>query len=98
MLDSESMSNGDDSARLPRSEPTFEQALSRLDDTVRALEEGGLTLDEATRLFEDGMKLARTCGEMLASAEIRVTRIRTAYGEQMNVLEEDNRSTSGYRS
>ena len=66
-------------------ELTFEQALARLDETVRALEAGDLPLDEATRLYEEGMKLARTCNEMLASAELRITKIRTAYGEQMRL-------------
>ena len=66
-------------------ELTFEQALARLDETVRALETGDLPLDEATRLYEEGMKLARTCNEMLASAELKITKIRTAYGEQMRL-------------
>lgn len=68
---------------------SFEEALSRLDETVNALEAGGLTLADATRLFEEGMKLARVCSEMLASAELRITRIQTAYGEQMRMLEEE---------
>ena len=64
---------------------TFERALAKLDETVRALETGDVPLDEATRLYEEGMKLARTCNEMLASAELRITKIRTAYGEQMRL-------------
>ena len=64
---------------------TFEQALAKLDETVRALEAGDLPLDEATRLYEQGMKLARTCNEMLATAELKITKIRTAYGEQMRL-------------
>ncbi len=67
---------------------SFEQAMSRLDETVTALEAGGLALADATRLFEEGMKMARLCSEMLASAELRITRIQTAYGEQMRMLEE----------
>lgn len=67
---------------------TFEQALERLDNTVQALESGGLSLEEATRLYEDGIKLARMCSESLASAELRITRIRTAHGEQMRFLAE----------
>ena len=66
---------------------TFEQAMARLDEAVKALEAGGLPLSDATRLFEDGMKLARVCSEMLASAELRITRIQTAYGEQMRMME-----------
>jgi exodeoxyribonuclease VII small subunit len=72
-------------------ELTFEQALASLDQTVRALETGDLPLDEATRLYEEGMKLARTCNEMLASAELRITKIRTAYGEQMRLPPQGDR-------
>lgn len=68
---------------------TFEQALQRLDETVQSLEKGGLALNDATRLYEDGMKLARMCSEMLASAELRINRIQTAFGEQMRFLAED---------
>ena len=75
--------SGDDVGNL-----SFEQAMIRLDETVTALEAGGLALADATRLFEEGMKLARLCSEMLASAELRITRIQTAYGEQMRMLEE----------
>ena len=64
---------------------SFEKALGRLDETVQALESGGLALADATRLYEEGMKLARICSEMLAAAELRISRIRTAYGEQMRL-------------
>ena len=67
---------------------TFEQALARLDGTVEALESGGLSLEESTRLYEEGIGLARLCSEALASAELRITRIRTAHGEQMRFLAE----------
>ena len=74
---------------------TFEQALERLDSTVQALESGGLSLEEATRLYEEGIGLARVCSEALASAELRITRIRTAHGEQMRFLAEDS---AGYET
>lgn len=79
------------------SDISFEQAVGRLDETVQALESGGLPLAEATRLFEDGMKLARLCSEMLASAELTITRIQTAYGEQMRMLEHDEAAGPGDR-
>jgi exodeoxyribonuclease VII small subunit len=64
---------------------SFEQALSRLNETVEGLEAGELPLSEATRLYETGMKLARICSEKLAEAELKITQIRTAYGEQMRL-------------
>ena len=68
---------------------TFEQALNQLDETVHALEAGGLPLAGATRLFEQGMRLARISSEMLAAAELKISQIQTAYGEQMRFLQEE---------
>ena len=70
-------------------ELSFEEAYTSLEETVRALEEGGLPLAEATRLFEEGTRLARICNELLSAAELRITRLQTAYGEQMRLLTED---------
>ncbi len=42
-------------------EPGFEQAMERLEDIVRRLEGGKLTLDETTALYEEGVKLAALC-------------------------------------
>ena len=71
---------------------TFEQALSKLDEAVKAIEAGGLTLSQSTQLFEEGMKLARICSDMLTSAELKISRIRTAYGEQTDMTEDEMNS------
>ena len=65
---------------------SFEDAMSLLEQTVQALESGGLTLARSTAMYERGMKLARICNEMLNSAEARITRIRTTYGEQIRMV------------
>jgi len=68
---------------------TFEEALAQLDEAVGALEAGDLPLAAATQLYEQGLKLARICSEMLAAAELKITRIQTAYGEQMRLPPEE---------
>ena len=65
--------------------PTLEEVMARLEETVQALEAGDLPLDEATKLYERGMRLARMCNEMLAAADLRITQIETTYGEQMRL-------------
>ncbi len=70
--------------------PTFEEVLTRLEQTVQVLEAGDLPLDEATKLYERGMRLARMCNEMLAAADLRITQIETTYGEQMRLPPERN--------
>ena len=54
-------------------EETFEAVYGRLEETVQRLEEGGLPLDESISLFEQGMRLAKRCRELLDGAELKVT-------------------------
>ena len=64
---------------------SVENAFDKLEEVVRKLETGGLSLDEATKLFESGMKLATKCNEMLSSAELKITRLQANFAEQMNL-------------
>jgi len=52
--------------------PDFETALKRLEEIVKKLETGELTLDSALQLFEEGIKLSRFCHTKLEEAERRV--------------------------
>ncbi|MBC8453216.1 MAG: exodeoxyribonuclease VII small subunit [Chloroflexi bacterium] len=65
---------------------SFENAFSQLEEVVRKLETGGLSLDEATKLFETGMKLATKCNEILSSSELKITRLQANFAEQMNLV------------
>ena len=67
--------------------PTFEDAFTQLRETVEALEAGNLSLEEATGLFDRGMKLAKTCNEMLSAAELQVSRLQRSFGEQMAMMQ-----------
>jgi exodeoxyribonuclease VII small subunit len=58
--------------RPPIEELGYEQARDELAEVVRALEQGGLSLDEAVALWERGEALARRCEEQLAGARDRV--------------------------
>ncbi|MGK5087225.1 exodeoxyribonuclease VII small subunit [Bdellovibrionota bacterium FG-2] len=51
---------------------SFEQSLALLQDTVKKLESGELSLEDALQKFEDGVKLTRACESYLAAAEKRV--------------------------
>jgi len=53
-------------------EPTFEEALQRLESIVDRLEEGDLELETALADFEEGVKLTRRCVGQLEDAERRV--------------------------
>ena len=51
---------------------TYETAIKRLQEIVRLLENGGLTLDESVKLFEEGAKLARFCNDELKNARQKI--------------------------
>jgi exodeoxyribonuclease VII small subunit len=52
--------------------PTFEVALTELEQVVKDLEGGDLSLERALQLFERGMELSEICRKMLDDAEQRV--------------------------
>ncbi len=53
-------------------QPSFEEALARLEEIVRVLEEGNLGLEESIRLYEEGVRQVRICEEKLTNAERRI--------------------------
>lgn len=51
----------------------FEDALSRLEEIVHALEEGEVGLAESLAHYEEGVKLLRQCHLLLEGAERKIT-------------------------
>ena len=52
---------------------TFETALAALEDIVKKLELGTLSLEESLKAYEEGIALVRVCTERLESAKQRVS-------------------------
>jgi exodeoxyribonuclease VII small subunit len=53
-------------------ELSFEQALARLEQIARDLEDGNLGLEESLTCYEEGVKRLKTCHRMLAQAERKI--------------------------
>lgn len=53
-------------------EKTFEASLEALEQIVRELERGDLSLEKSLELFEQGIRLSRECQERLSQAERRI--------------------------
>lgn len=53
-------------------EMKFEEALDRLESSVRRLESGSLPLDDAIKLYEESMELVKICHRRLSSAENKI--------------------------
>jgi exodeoxyribonuclease VII small subunit len=56
----------------PQKRPDFERSLARLEEVVRKLESPQLSLDDAMKLFEEGVGLSRECQKQLEDAEGKV--------------------------
>ena len=68
---------------------TFEEAFSRLSDMAASLEEGGLTLADATARYEQGMGLVRRCNQLLEQAELKIPSLKESYSAPLDSPEED---------
>jgi len=56
----------------PSAPRSFEEAMQRLETVVAKLEEDKLPLEEMLDRYEEGVALARYCGEKLEAAEQKV--------------------------
>ncbi len=54
---------------------TFESAMQRLEQIVRAMERGDVPLDESLKLFQEGTELVRSCGQLLDEAEMQIQKV-----------------------
>ena len=55
-----------------KKEVSFEIALKKLESLVENLERGDISLEEALRAYEEGVKMADICTKRLSEAERRV--------------------------
>lgn len=51
----------------------FEESLNELENIVEQLDRGDVSLDESVKLFENGMKLAKSLRRLLDNAEKKVS-------------------------
>jgi len=65
----------------PEASLRFEQAVAALEEAVRKLEAGDLPLEEAMRLFQDGVRLSRRCAALLDEAERKMELLLAQEGE-----------------
>jgi exodeoxyribonuclease VII small subunit len=63
------------------SKEKFEEAMARLEEIVRRMEGGEMTLEESLKAFEEGIKLSRLCVKKLDEADRRVDLLLREEGE-----------------
>ena len=69
----------------------FEDTLSKLEDIIRQMDEGGQPLEKMIAQFEEGMKLVEQCRKVLDDAELRVTVLMKDQSKQkLKDIDEDD--------
>ena len=67
---------------MAETEPTIEEALTRLEAIADRLEDPALDIDEAVRLYEEGLRLYEQCAKRLDAADLRITQLADALQKQ----------------
>ncbi len=57
------------------SEMKYEDAITRLDEIVSLLEKNEVSLDDALKLYEEGVKLTAFCKDKLDNAKAKIIEI-----------------------
>ncbi|MCZ6766289.1 MAG: exodeoxyribonuclease VII small subunit [bacterium] len=67
----------------------FEESMKRLEAIVTELEKGDFSLEESLQRFEEGLKLGKSCKEILEKAEAKV---KTLVEDSEGTLREEDAS------
>jgi len=66
----------------------FEQDLTRLEEISRILEEDNVELEQAVSLFDEGVKLSKSCLKTLKEADLKITELKSELGKFLKAEEE----------
>lgn len=79
---------------------SFEKKMARLEEIVSMMEEGGLPLEKAIALFEEGVVLSKECRGVLENTERRITLlmkgdVEVPFEDQVPVNKNEERENGG---
>ncbi|MDR0448895.1 MAG: exodeoxyribonuclease VII small subunit [Rickettsiales bacterium] len=57
-------------------EMNFEEAFKALEEIVKKMEAGQISLEESVAAYEKGAALKKRCMDLLAAAEVRIEKIK----------------------
>jgi exodeoxyribonuclease VII small subunit len=75
-----------------KKEKTFEESLQRLEHIADALDRGDVPLDDALKMFEEGIALSKACSEKLTGAELRLKKLSKDMEGAFHLVEDDETS------
>lgn len=67
-----------------KEQPSFEEALTRLEEIVNELEDDSISLEKSIDLYEEGIELSKLCTTTLEEAELRIQKVAEKHAEENN--------------
>lgn len=64
---------------------SYEEAFEKLEQALVTLQDGRLSLEKALECYEEGMKLAQHCNDLLQKAELRVQQLRVTTDGELEI-------------
>ena len=62
---------------MSKQSKSFEESMGRLEQIVRAMEQGDVPLEESLKLFQEGTQLVADCEKLLEDAQLQVKMVLT---------------------
>lgn len=70
----------------------FEQSVAELEEIVKQLEKGELSLEDSLKQFEKGISLARCCQDVLQQAEQKIETLTAANNTTLELKSDEQES------
>jgi len=74
---------------------SFEHTLKKLEQIVDELEQGEVPLDDALKMYEEGIALSRACIDRLAKAEVRLKKLSKDMKGSFHLVQDEEREEEG---
>ena len=68
---------------------SFEALMKKLEECASRLDKGGVSLEEALNLYEEGMSMAAEASKRLKTAELRIAKIKSSYQQEIAIEDID---------
>ena len=69
-------------------ENSFESKILELEELVRKVEEGEVTLEESKNIYKKGISIAKQCNDLLKETELEISELKAELDDQFNDAEE----------
>ena len=69
-------------------ENSFESKILELEELVRKLEEGEVTLEESKNIYKKGISIAQQCNDLLNETELEISELKAELDDQFIDAEE----------